>query len=176
MKWDSDTLKRDANRYVTLTYMISGCLGYAIENMEDLLQRSRLKLAGKDKYIFNQLKPAIKRVKFLLQDLENEAVKVMSEDKEEDAILSYEDAVHIYWYMFLLMVDRGGTDNKYDLRLKAFCDMIEKYKSLLHIPGMKLARFAAFNQVDKAIEEGRYSSNDFKNLLEHEDRDQTNQG
>lgn len=169
MKWDSDTLKRDANRYVTLTYMISGCLGYAIENMESLLKRSNLRLAGKDKYLFNQLKFALKRVQFLLQDLENESMKVMMEDKDGDAVLSYEDTVHIYWYMFLLMIDRGGTDSKYDLRLKALCDMIEKYKSLLGMPGMALARFAAFNQVDKAIEEGKYSANDFKKLLEHED-------
>lgn len=176
MKWNSETLKRDANRYVTLTYMVSGCLGYAIENMENLLERSSLKLAGKDKYLFNRLKPALKRVQFLLQDLENESMKVMTQDPSGDDVLAYEDAVHIYWYMFLLLVDRGGTDSKYDLRLKALCDMIEKYKSLLDIPGMALARFAAFNQVEKAIEEGKYSTNDYKNLLEYESKDKTSKG
>ena len=169
-------LKKEANRQVTLTYMIAGCLGYSIENMFKFLERFNMVLAGKDKYIFNQLRPALKRVQFLLQDLENESLKVMSQDDTGEDLLSYEDAVHIYWYMFLLMVDRGGTDGKYDLRLKALCDKLERYKSLLHLPGMETARFMAFNQVDKAIDEGKYTTDDYKHLLEYESQDKTSKG
>lgn len=160
----------NANRITTLTYMLCGCLGYAIDNMEKYLQNYNLKLLGKDKYMFNQLKPALKRVQFLLNDLEKEAFKVMSTDEDPDeASLSYEDATHIYWYLFLLMVDRGGTDGIYDLRLMALCDLISQYKSQLQLPTLPLAEWTAFNQVEKALSEGKYSVETLKHILEKDE-------
>lgn len=162
--------KEKANRLTTLTYLIAGCLGYAIEDMERYLLQSKLVLAGRDKYLFNQLKPALNRVKYILNELEDYSIRVLENDPDEDGVLSREDSVHIYWYLFLLIVDRSGTDGLYDLRVKAFCDMIRKYKSLLNLPSMELTYFTAFNQVEKAIQEGKYSLDDFKNLLVYEDQ------
>lgn len=164
---------RDAGRLSSLTFMIAGCLGYAIEDMQTYLDNHNLVMKGRDKHLFNQLKPLLKRVQFLLNDLEKEAFKVMATDEDPDnATLSYEDATHIYWYLFLLMVDRGGTDNLYDLRLMAFADMIAKYKSQLNLPIMNTARFMAFNQVDKAMREGKYPKEILKNLI-HEDENKS---
>jgi hypothetical protein len=85
---------------------------------------------------------------------------------DEDGKLAYEDATHIYWAAFLVLLDRGGTDNLCDLRLMALVDKISIYKSLLNLPGMKLSYQMAFAQVTKAISKGEFSKEDFKNLLE----------
>lgn len=161
---------KNANRLTTLTYMMAGCLGYAIEDMQKYIEGNNLVMKGRDKHIFNQLKQALNRVKFLLNDLENEAFKVMaSDDDPDEATLSYEDATHIYWYLFLLMVDRGGTDNIYDLRLMALCDLIAQYKSQLDLPNLPITRWVAFNQVNKALKEGKYSKETLKKLLEKDE-------
>ena len=169
---------RDAGRITSLTYMIAGCLGYAIEDMQKYMEDHKLVMKGRDKYMFNQLKPLLNRLKFLLNDLEKEAFKVMATDEDPDnATLAYEDATHIYWYLFLIMVDRGGTDKFYDLRLMAFCDMIQKYKSLLELPNMNMARFMAFNQVDKALRKGKYPKEILQNvILEDENKRETFEG
>lgn len=53
----------------------------------------------------------------------------------------------------------------------ALVDKISIYKSLLNLPGMKLSYQMAFAQVSKAIGNGEFSKEDFKNLLEvYEDR------
>lgn len=97
--------------------------------------------------------------------------------KDEDARLAYEDATHIYWALFITLVDRGGTDNLCDLRFKALIDIIGKYESILHLPGLDIAYHCAFAQVSKAIQEGKYSKEDFKNLLKvHEDGTEETKG
>ena len=97
--------------------------------------------------------------------------------KDEDARLAYEDATHIYWALFMTLVDRGGTDNLSDLRFKALIDIIGKYESILHLPGLDTAYHCAFAQVSKAIQEGKYSKEDFKNLLKvHENGTEETKG
>lgn len=81
-------------------------------------------------------------------------------------LFKYLDATHIYWAAFLVLLDRGGTDNLCDLRLRALVDKISPYKSLLRLPGMSLAYQMAFAQVSNAISKGEFSKEDFKNLLE----------
>lgn len=165
---DDEKLITDGNRLTTLTYMMAGCLGYSIENLQRYLDNHNLNLAGKDKYYFNQLKQALTRVNYILKNLENEAFKIIGTDN--DAVLAYEDGTHIYWYLFLLIVDRGGTDRLYDLRLQAICSEIEKLKSLLHIPGLDIAKKMAFAQVINAMEDNQYSEEDLKNLLQYENQ------
>ena len=96
---------------------------------------------------------------------------------DDDGKLAYEDATHIYWAAFLALLDRGGTDKLCDLRLMALVDKLSVYKSLLNLPGMKLAYQMAFAQVSKAIGNGEFSKEDFKNLLEvYEDRTEKTKG
>lgn len=48
---------------------------------------------------------------------------------------------------------------------------------LLKLPGMELAYQTAFAQVTKAISNGKFSKEDFKNLLEvYEDRTEKTEG
>ena len=44
----------------------------------------------------------------------------------------------------MTLVDRGGTDNLCDLRFKALIDIIGKYESILHLPGLDTAYHCAF--------------------------------
>lgn len=153
----------NASKLTALTYMVAGCLGYSIENLFAYLDAANLKLSGQEKMLF-RLKTQLSQVQTNLSTLEGLAFKVMATD--DDGKLAYEDATHIYWAAFLALLDRGGTDNLCDLRLMALVDKLSVYKSLLNLPGMKLAYQMAFAQVSKAIGNGEFSKEDFKNLLE----------
>lgn len=164
----------NTNRLSSLTYMISACLEFSIQNLNHQLDLCNLKLVGRDKMLFNRIHAQVEQLQQNLKTLEELAFGVM---KDEEARLSYEDATHIYWALFMTLVDRGGTDNLSDLRFKAMLDMIGKYKSLLHLPGLDIAYHCAFAQVSKAIQEGKYSKEDFKNLLKvHEDGTEETKG
>lgn len=158
-----------ASQLTALTYMISGCLGYSIENLFRYLDSKNLVMDMEEKRVVNRIKTQLSQLKTNLYTLENLAFKVM--DKDEEGKLAYEDATHIYWAAFLLLVDRGGTDELCDLRLKAMIDILSKYKSLLNLPGMKTAYSMAFAQVSQAISEGKYKQEDFKNALQVYDED-----
>lgn len=164
----------NANRLSSLTYMVAACLNFSIENLNRQLRLCNLQLVGRDKMLFNRIKTQIEQLQSNLKLLEDLAFGVM---KDEDARLAYEDATHIYWALFMTLVDRGGTDNLCDLRFKALIDIIGKYESILHLPGLDTAYHCAFAQVSKAIQEGKYSKEDFKNLLKvHENRTEETKG
>lgn len=164
----------NTNRLSSLTYMISACLEFSIQNLNRQLDLCNLRLVGRDKMVFNRVRSQIEQLQSNLKLLEDLAFGVM---KDEDARLAYEDATHIYWAAFLLLLDRGGTDSLCDLRLMALVDKLSIYKSLLKLPGMKLAYQAAFAQVTKAISKGKFSKEDFKDLLEvYEDRTEKTEG
>lgn len=164
----------NANRLSSLTYMVAACLNFSIENLNRQLRLCNLQLVGRDKMLFNRIKTQIEQLQSNLNILEDLAFGVM---KDEDARLAYEDATHIYWALFMTLVDRGGTDNLCDLRFKALIDIIGKYESILHLPGLDTAYHCAFAQVSKAIQEGKYSKEDFKNLLKvHENRTEETKG
>lgn len=165
---------RDANRLSALAYMVSACLNFSIENLNRQLDLCNLKLVGRDKMLFNRIHNQVEQLQRNLKTLEELAFGVM---KDEEARLSYEDATHIYWALFMTLVDRGGTDNLCDLRFKALIDIIGKYESILHLPGLDTAYHCAFAQVSKAIQEGKYSKEDFKNLLKvHENGTEETKG
>jgi hypothetical protein len=164
----------NANRLSSLTYMVAACLNFSIENLNRQLRLCNLQLVGRDKMLFNRIKTQIEQLQSNLNILEDLAFGVM---KDEDARLAYEDATHIYWALFMTLVDRGGTDNLCDLRFKALIDIIGKYESILHLPGLDTAYHCAFAQVSKAIQEGKYSKEDFKNLLKvHENGTEETKG
>lgn len=164
----------NANRLSSLTYMVAACLNFSIENLNRQLRLCNLQLVGRDKMLFNRIKTQIEQLQSNLKLLEDLAFGVM---KDEDARLAYEDATHIYWALFMTLVDRGGTDNLCDLRFKALIDIIGKYESILHLPGLDTAYHCAFAQVSKAIQEGKYSKEDFKNLLKvHENGTEETKG
>ena len=166
---------QNASKLTALTYMIAGCLGYSIENLFKYLDATNLKVSGQEKMLFNRVKTQLHQLQTNLTTLEDMAFKVMASD--EDGKLAYEDATHIYWALFMTLVDRGGTDNLCDLRFKALIDIIGKYESILHLPGLDTAYHCAFAQVSKAIQEGKYSKEDFKNLLKvHENRTEETKG
>lgn len=165
---------RDTNRLSALAYMVSACLNFSIENLNRQLDLCNLKLVGRDKMLFNRIHNQVEQLQQNLKTLEELAFGVM---KGEEARLSYEDATHIYWALFMTLVDRGGTDNLCDLRFKALIDIIGKYESILHLPGLDTAYHCAFAQVSKAIQEGKYSKEDFKNLLKvHENGTEETKG
>lgn len=164
----------NANRLSSLTYMVAACLNFSIENLNRQLRLCNLQLVGRDKMLFNRIKTQIEQLQSNLNILEDLAFGVM---KDEEARLAYEDATHIYWALFMILVDRGGTDNLCDLRFKALIDIIGKYESILHLPGLDTAYHCAFAQVSKAIQEGKYSKEDFKNLLKvHENGTEETKG
>ena len=107
----------NTNRLSSLTYMISACLEFSIQNLNRQLDLCNLRLVGRDKMVFNRVRSQIEQLQSNLKLLEDLAFGVM---KDEDARLAYEDATHIYWALFMTLVDRGGTDNLCDFKIQSF--------------------------------------------------------
>lgn len=93
----------NANRLSSLTYMVAACLNFSIENLNRQLRLCNLQLVGRDKMLFNRIKTQIEQLQSNLNILEDLAFGVM---KDEEARLAYEDATHIYWALFMILVDR----------------------------------------------------------------------
>ena len=94
---------QNASKLTALTYMIAGCLGYSIENLFKYLDATNLKVSGQEKMLFNRVKTQLHQLQTNLTTLEDMAFKVMATD--EDGKLAYEDATHIYWAAFLVLLD-----------------------------------------------------------------------
>lgn len=172
-----ETKFRDANRLSNMVRIMGTAFSYAIQDLEDHLKSQNLQLSGKEKHLYSMLKQSVRRTSFLLADLEDEAFKELEKDPDfNDCSLAYQDAAHMYWYLMLLIVDRSGTDSLSDLRMKAIADKIKEYKSILKIPKLKWAEKIAFCQVEKTINENRYTEDQLKNVLQYEHPDKEDKG
>ncbi len=172
-----DTKFKDANRMVNMIRIMGSAFSYAIQDMNDYLKANNLQLTGREKQLYNMLKQSVHRVIYLLYDLEEEAFKELEKaDDFNDCSLAYQDAAHMYWYLMLLIVDRAGTDSLSDLRMKAIADKIKEYKSILKIPKLKWVEKIAFCQVEKSINENKYTEDQLKNLLQYECSDKEDKG
>ena len=79
---NAEKARLDANRLSSLTYMISACLVYSIDGLFDYLAKANLRLAGRDKMLFNRVKEQIGQLQGNLKILEDLGFNVMGNDDE----------------------------------------------------------------------------------------------
>ena len=147
-----------------VSYMVGGCLGYCMEKLVKQLDVVNVRLSGEEKMLVKGLKSELCEVESNVSSLEGLGFKVMGRD--EDGKVGYEDGRDIYWGGFLGLVDRGGSDKLWELRLMGLVDKIRMYKCVVNLGGMKVCYEMGFGEVSKGIRKGEFSKEEFKKVLE----------
>lgn len=142
-----DAARKDANRKVNLTYLIAGAYVQALEITNQAMDWSSLELVFRDKKLTKEIQQLSKRLMYLIDELQKGSVLCM----EEDDTLVHEDTLHMFFALFMAIVDRAGIDEFSDLRLLNMYNIITSYKSNVKFNFMKLKEKIAFQYLHDKI-------------------------
>lgn len=169
---ENDTLKKEANKVINVTYILSGVLEQSFQEMDEILDRLHKRLHHEDRRLINSIR---KHIKFLNSDIESLRTHSLSK-MDEETVECFDDTTLRFYVIFMKLLEVAGIDYLCDLRLYSLynlLDMLDKYQSLTSYPKLDSRAKIAFLQVKRDIENGQYSAEDMKNVfkLKDENRD-----
>jgi hypothetical protein len=166
-----NTLKKDADKVINVTYMLSGVLEQSFQEMDEILDRLYKRLHHEDRRLINSIR---KNIKFLNSNIESLRTHSLSK-MDEETVECFDDTTLRFYVIFMKLLEIAGMDYLCDLRLYSLYNLLDKYQSLTITSYPKLDSRAkiAFLQVKRDIENGQYSAEDMKNVfkLKDENRD-----
>ena len=154
---ENDTLKKEADKVINVTYMLSGVLEQSFQEMDEILDR---------------LHKRLHHIKFLNSNIESLRTHSLSK-MDEETVECFDDTTLRFYVIFMKLLEVAGIDYLGDLRLYSLYNMLDKYQSLTSYPKLDSRAKIAFLQVKRDIESGQYSAEDMKNVfkLKDENRD-----
>lgn len=169
---ENDTLKKEADRVINVTYMLSGVLEQSFQEMDEILDRLHKRLYHEDRRLINSIR---KHIKFLNSNIESLRIHSLSK-MDEETVECFDDTTLRFYVIFMKLLEVAGIDYLCDLRLYSLynlLDMLDKYQSPTSYPKLDYRANIAFLQVKRDIENGQYSAEDMKNVfkLKDENRD-----
>lgn len=169
---ENDTLKKEADKVINVTYMLSGVLEQSFQEMDEILDRLHKRLHHEDRRLINSIR---KQIKFLNSNIELLRIHSLSK-MDEETVECFDDTTLRFYVIFMKLLEVAGIDYLCDLRLYSLynlLDMLDKYQSLTSYPKLDSRAKIAFLQVKRDIENGQYSAEDMKNVfkLKDENRD-----
>lgn len=163
---ENDTLKKEADKVINVTYMLSGVLEQSFQEMDEILDRLHKRLHHEDRRLINSIR---KHIKFLNSNIESLRTHSLSK-MDEETVECFDDTTLV---IFMKLLEVAGIDYLCDLRLYSLYNLLDKYQSLTSYPKLDSRAKIAFLQVKRDIESGQYSAEDMKNVfkLKDENRD-----
>lgn len=166
---ENDTLKKEADKVINVTYMLSGVLEQSFQEMDEILDRVHKRLYHEDRRLINSIR---KHIKFLNSNIESLRTHSLSK-MDEETVECFDDTTLRFYVIFMKLLEVAGIDYLCDLRLYSLYNLLDKYQSLASYPKLDSRAKIAFLQVKRDIESGQYSAEDMKNVfkLKDENRD-----
>lgn len=166
---ENDTLKKEADKVINVTYILSGVLEQSFQEMDEILDRLHKILHHEDRRLINSIR---KHIKFLNSNIESLRTHSLSK-MDEETVECFDDTTLRFYVIFMKLLEVAGIDYLCDLRLYSLYNLLDKYQSLTNYPKLDFRAKIAFLQVNRDIESGQYSAEDMKNVfkLKDENRD-----
>lgn len=167
---ENDALKKDADKVINVTYMLSGVLEQSFQEMDEILDRLHKRLHHEDRRLINSIR---KHIKFLNSNIESLYHCHSLSKMDEETVECFDDTTLRFYVIFMKLLEVAGIDYLCDLRLYSIYNLLDKYQSLTSYPKLDSRAKIAFLQVKRDIESGQYSAEDMKNVfkLKDENRD-----
>ena len=168
-----DKFKREADRVINVTYMLSGVLEQSFQSMDEALDRAKKRLKHEDRRLVNAIRKNIQHLRSNIEVLRSISVSNL----DEETIECYDDTTLRFYVIFMRLLEVAGIDNLCDLRLYTLNEKLKGYKGLVIYPDLDYQSKLAFLQVERDIANGLYSVDEMKNLFQKdEDGDKETKG
>lgn len=170
---ENDTLKKEADKVINVTYMLSGVLEQSFQEMDEILDRLHKRLHHEDRRLINSIRKHIRFLNSNIESLRTHSLSKMDEETVEETVECFDDTTLRFYVIFMKLLEVAGIDYLCDLRLYSIYNLLDKYQSLTSYPKLDSRAKIAFLQVKRDIESGQYSAEDMKNVfkLKDENRD-----
>lgn len=141
--------KVEANRKLNLAYILAGTAAQSFEIAEKALDWNDLQLIQSNKQLVNEVRRSLRKLIWLIEELHKKSVLTM--ELKESSL--FEDSIHMYFALFMAMIDRSGLDELSDKRLYNLYNKITQFKPLINFNFGYMKEEIAFNHVLKEIRE-----------------------
>lgn len=160
---ENDTLKKEADKVINVTYMLSGVLEQSFQERDEILDRLHKRLHHEDRRLINSIRKH--NIRFLNSNIESLRTHSLSK-MDEETVECFDDTTLRFYVIFMKLLEVAGIDYLCDLRLYS---LLDKYQSLTSYPKLDSRAKIAFLQVKRDIENGQYSAEDMKNVFKLKD-------
>ena len=149
---ENDTLKKEADKVINVTYMLPGVLEQSFQEMGEILDRLHKRLHHEDRRLINSIR---KHIKFLNSNIESLRTHSLFK-MDEETVECFDDTTLIRFYViFMKLLEVAGIDYLCDLRLYSLYNLLDKYQFLTSYPKLDSRAKIAFLQVKRDIENGQ---------------------
>ena len=116
---ENDTLKKEADKVINVTYMLSGVLEQSLQEMDEILDRLHKRLHYEDRRLINSIR---KYIKFLNSNIESLRTHSLSK-MDEETVECFDDTTLRFYVIFMKLLEVAGIDYLCDLRLQVKRDI-----------------------------------------------------
>lgn len=148
---ENDTLKKEADKVINVTYMLSGVLEQSFQERDEILDRLHKRLHHEDRRLINSIRKTYKISQFKHRITQN---SFTFQEMDEETVECFDDTTLRFYVIFMKLLEVAGIDYLCDLRLYSLYNLLDKYQSLTSYPKLDSRANIAFLQVKRDIENG----------------------
>lgn len=117
---ENDTLKKEADKVINVTYMLSGVLEQSFQEMDEILDRLHKRLHHEDRRLINSIR---KHIRFLNSNIESLRTHSLSK-MDEETVECFDDTTLRFYVIFMKLLEVAGIDYLCDLRIYDYTQYI----------------------------------------------------